>query len=91
VRGLEVAAFIVSLLLVALAPGEDLSQLHDVQYHFQNEEAMTGLESLLHVWFDEFHLQVNNQYVEGARGGIRRIAVVTKRDSFDSKSVRVSL
>jgi hypothetical protein len=61
------------------------------QYHFRNEEAMTGLESILHVWFDDLHLQVNRQYVKGARSGIRRIMVMTKRDSFDSKSVRVSL
>lgn len=61
------------------------------QYHFRNEEAMTSLESLLHVRFDEFHLQVDKQYVKGARSGIRRIAVMTKRDSFDSKYVGVSL
>lgn len=57
------------------------------QHHFQNEEAMTGLGSLLHVWFDEFHLRVNKQCVESARSDIRRIAVMTKRDSFDNKPV----
>jgi hypothetical protein len=44
---------------------------------------MTSLGSLLHRWFDEFHLQVNRQYVKGAKGDIRQIAVITKRDAFE--------
>ena len=82
---LEVVASVVSLLLVALGPGKVLPLQYD---HFRNEEAMTGLEILLHVWFDEFHLQVNRQYVKGARSGIQQIAVMTKRDSFDKGTAR---
>jgi len=49
---------------------------------------MTSLGSLLHHWFDEFHLQVNRQYVKGVKAGIRQIVVMTKRDTSESKSVR---
>jgi hypothetical protein len=57
------------------------------QHHFQSKEAMTGLESLPHVWFDELHLRVNRQCVKSARSDIRPIAVMTKRNSFDNKPV----
>jgi hypothetical protein len=57
------------------------------QHHFQNEETMTGLESLPHVWFYEFHRRVNRQCVKSARSDIQRIVVMTERDSFDNKPV----
>jgi len=49
---------------------------------------MTSLGSLLHRWFDEFHLQVNRQYVKGVKTGIRQMVVMTKRDASESKPVR---
>jgi hypothetical protein len=49
---------------------------------------MTSLGSLLHRWFDEFHLQANRQYVKGAKSDIRQIAAMTKRDVSESRSVR---
>ena len=66
-RGLEVAVSVVSL-LVLLAPGEELPRLHDVSVPLSKmRKTMTSLGSLLHRWFDEFRLQVNRQYVKGAK------------------------
>ena len=89
VRALEAATPVVSLLLVALAPSEDLPRLHDVSVSPPERGSHDRLGKPTPCMVDEFHLQVNRQYVKGASSGIRQIAVMTKRESFDSKSVRV--